>query len=52
MVTTQSWTLHQLDIKKAFLNGELSEEFQMEQPPRFVATIIVWIGTESTDVVW
>ncbi|KAF0929638.1 hypothetical protein E2562_022996 [Oryza meyeriana var. granulata] len=30
-----SWLLHHLDIKSAFLNGDLSEEVYVEQPPGF-----------------
>jgi len=29
------WSLHHLDIKSAFLNGELREEVYVEQPPGF-----------------
>ena len=37
LVATHNWDLHQLDIKNAFLHGDLPEEVFMKQPPRFVA---------------
>ena len=37
LVATHGWDLHQLDIKNAFLHGDLAEEVYMEQPSGFVA---------------
>ncbi|RVW65371.1 Retrovirus-related Pol polyprotein from transposon RE2 [Vitis vinifera] len=35
MAAMCSWPLYQLDIKNAFLHGDLAEEVHMEQPPEF-----------------
>ena len=36
LATHESWPVFQMDVKSAFLNGDLKEELYMEQPPRFV----------------
>jgi len=36
LATKYDWKLHQLDVKVAFLNGDLKEEIYLVQPEGFV----------------
>ena len=36
LAASQGWTVYQMDVKSAFLHGDLHEEIYMEQPQGFV----------------
>jgi hypothetical protein len=36
LVAHLSWSVHHMDIKSAFLNGDLREEVYVSQPPGFI----------------
>ena len=40
LAASQGWTVFQMDVKSAFLHGDVHEEIYMEQPQGFVQDLL------------
>jgi hypothetical protein len=38
LVAHEGWKVHHMDVKLAFLNGDIQEEVYVEQPTSFIIT--------------
>nr|GEY51889.1 retrotransposon protein, putative, unclassified [Tanacetum cinerariifolium] len=51
LVVSRKWLIHQLDVKNALFNGDLSEIVYMHQPPGFIDASILQVMPHEPDFI-
>ena len=55
IAASKQWEVHHMDVKCAFLNGDITKDIYMQQPKGFVSVVkesFLWLGFKRPSTYW